>query len=254
MDPIRLKYPIILIHGMGAPSQIGPLEYFYDLPKRLRAAGNQVFIANVAPWHTIDHRAKQLKAQIEKRFPEGKVNLVGHSLGGLDARYLASCLGFHERIASITTIGTPNRGSMLGDVLLGLVPDLAFNTADRVFQLLGSSIRAFHQVTHRHSKEVLNSQLPNMSGIAYFSATSAIPNPVRKHSVPIFWVSHPLIHHHEGDNDGFVSVQSATWGDHICTYAGDHYAQIGQLYGSTRGMNHMAFHEEIFAHLKKAGM
>src|SRR5690348_11082110 len=98
-DPIQLKHPIVLIHGLGAKSTYGPIDYFYGLPKILRDAKNEVFIANLTAWNTIEHRAKQLKEQIELNIPDGKVNLIGHSMGGLDARYLASQLNFAERIA-----------------------------------------------------------------------------------------------------------------------------------------------------------
>src|SRR5438046_3149958 len=116
-SPLKLQYPIVLIHGMGTPSNWGPVKYFFGLPKRLREAKNEVFIPNLTPFHTIDYRAKELKQQIEKKFPAvQKVNLVAHSMGGLDARYLTSKLEFSDRIASVTTIGTPNRGTVLIDL------------------------------------------------------------------------------------------------------------------------------------------
>jgi triacylglycerol lipase len=60
-----------------------------------------------------------------------KVNLVCHSLGGLDCRYLASPGGLAldigvdaaSSIASITTVGTAHRGTRIADVLLGAIPD-----------------------------------------------------------------------------------------------------------------------------------
>ena len=118
-ESLQLHYPIVLIHGLGAKSNYGPFEYFYGLPKLLKESENQVLIVNLRAWHTIEHRAKQLKEQIEAAIPDGKMNLVGHSMGGLDARYLTSCLGFEDRVASITTIGTPNRGSLMGDIATG---------------------------------------------------------------------------------------------------------------------------------------
>src|SRR4051812_43807637 len=109
-EALQLKHPIVLVHGLGAKSTYGPIEYFFGLPKLLKDSKNKLLIANLTAWHTIEFRSKQLKEQIEQTFPDQKVNLVGHSMGGLDARYLASKLGFADRIASITTIGTPNRG------------------------------------------------------------------------------------------------------------------------------------------------
>jgi triacylglycerol esterase/lipase EstA (alpha/beta hydrolase family) len=36
-------------------------------------------------------------------------------MGGLDARYAISLLGLARRVASLTTIGTPHRGTPVGD-------------------------------------------------------------------------------------------------------------------------------------------
>jgi triacylglycerol lipase len=253
-DPLQLKYPTVLIHGLGARSAYGPVEYFYGLPKILRDAKNSIFIANLTAWQTIENRSLQLKEQIEKAFPDGKVNLVGHSMGGLDARYLTSQLGLSERIASVTTIGTPNRGTTIGDMAMGLVPGSAFLAADRILKFLDSSSGALKQVTRQYCLNDFAQLTPNSPGVAYFSATTAISNPIMTNSLPIFWLSHRVLAKIEGDNDGFVSVESAQWGDHICTYSGDHYAQIGQFLGRSRGMDYIKFYRDIFTHLKNSGM
>ncbi len=257
-DPIQLQYPIVLVHGLGARSAYGPFEYFYGLPKLLREARNTLFIANLTAWHTIEHRGKQLKSQIENSIPDGKFNLVGHSMGGLDARYLTSQLGFGDRVASVTTIGTPNRGTVVGDLAMGLLPNTAFSTADRLLKILdsssGASSGALKQITRTFCNGEFSSAAADVPGVAYFSATSAISRPAMKNSLPIFWLPHKILHSYEGDNDGFVSVESATWGNHICTYAGDHYSQIGQFLGRSRGMDYIKFYTEIFSRLKNEGM
>ncbi len=251
---MRLKNPVVLVHGLGAKSAYGPFEYFYGLPRLLKDAGNTVFYADLTAWHSIEHRAEQLKAQIAEMFPDQKVNLIGHSMGGLDSRMVAASPEFSERIASVTTIGTPNRGSVMGDIALGLVPDSAFVTANRLLSFLDSSTDGFRQITTRYSSETLSKKMLKAPGVAYFSATSAIPNPVLMYSLPIFWVPHRIIKKYEGDNDGFVSVHSAQWGEHICTYPGDHYGQIGQFLGRSRGLNYLKFYTEILTRLHKEGM
>lgn len=253
-DPLKLKYPIVLVHGLGARSAYGPFEYFYGLPKLLRDAGNVFYIASLTAWHSLEWRGDQLKEQIEKTFPEGKINLIGHSMGGLDSRYLTSRLDFGGRVASVTTIGTPNRGSMMGDIATGIVPDKAFAAANRLLSIMESSSEGLKQITTRYVTETLGPKLANVEGVAYFSATSAIPSNVMKHSLPMFWIPHRILKSYEGDNDGFVSVHSATWGEHICTYRGDHYGQIGQFLGRSRGLDYLKFYEEILRRLKREGM
>ncbi|MBC7692443.1 MAG: alpha/beta fold hydrolase [Methylotenera sp.] len=253
LDKMKLNHPVVLVHGMGARSKYGPFDYFHGLPKLLRDAGNEVFTPNLTAWHTVEHRAEQLKRQIEVRFPDQKVNLIGHSLGGLDARYMTSRLECVERVASVTTIGTPNRGTLIADLALGLVPNATFKVADRFLKLLDSSSGAFQQICAKYHSNIFSTEVPDAPGVGYFSATSAIPNPIMKHSLPLFWLSTQLLSRYEGDNDGFVSVQSALWGQHICTYQGDHYAQIGQFLGRSRGLDYMQFYTDIFSRLKKEG-
>lgn len=250
---LQLKYPVILIHGLGARATYGRFEYFHGVSQLLKEAGSSVYIASLTPWQTVEHRASQLRSQIELNFPDQKVNLVGHSLGGLDARYLTSCLGFEDRIASVTTIGTPNRGSTLGDLALGILPEGTVGGINRVLKSLECSIGAFEQVTCRYMSETFAMQVPMAPGVGYFSATTAIQDPAIINSLPLFWLPHGILKKYEGDNDGFVSVESSKWGEHICTYTGDHYAQIGQFLGKYRGMNHIEFYTEIFTRLKHEG-
>jgi hypothetical protein len=96
--------------------------------------------------------------------------------------------------------------------------------------------------------------MPNVRGVGYFSATSAIPKSIMKYSLPMFWIPHKVLKRYEGDNDGFVSVQSATWGEHICTFRGDHYGQIGHFLGRSRGLDYLKFYGEILTRLKREGM
>ena len=252
---LQLKYPIILVHGLGVKNEIGPFDYFHGIPKTLKESGNQVFCANLTAWNTIAHRSHQLKAQIEKAFPDAeKVNLVGHSMGGLDARYLASQDHFTDRIASVTSIGSPNRGSTLVDISLGLIPNVAFHTFEKLLGRFELSNDGFKQLTHKYCTEQFNPEVPDAPGVAYFSATSVIRSKNKRKIIPVFWLTHKILDRYEGDNDGFVSLHSAKWGDHICTYEGDHYAQIGQFFGFMRGLDYPKFYDEIFSHLKSQGL
>jgi triacylglycerol esterase/lipase EstA (alpha/beta hydrolase family) len=220
----------------------------------LKDAGNVFFIPSLTSWHSLEHRGNQLKEQLDKAFPEGKFNLIGHSMGGLDSRYVTSALGLADRVASVTTIGTPNRGSFMGDLATGMVPNAAFDVANKLLGVLEYSSDGFRQITTKYHSEVLSQKLVNMPGVGYFSATSAIPSNVMTTSLPMFWIPHRVLSSYEGDNDGFVSVQSASWGEHICTYQGDHYGQIGQFLGRSRGLDYLKFYEEILTRLKREGM
>ncbi|HTL12360.1 MAG TPA: hypothetical protein VL588_07720 [Bdellovibrionota bacterium] len=254
VDPPKLKYPLVMIHGLGAKRQIGFVQYFYGIPHWLEEAGNRVFLPDLSLWNTLETRTQQLKEQIEKEFPgDGKLNLIGHSMGGVDARFVTSCLGLGHRVASVTTIGSPNRGTSLADMVVGLLPDDVFHSAERLAGKLGLSHEGFKQLGARYFNETLSSRIKEVPGVAYFSATSVIRKPILKTALPIFWLTERILRRYEGDNDGFVSESSSRSGESLGTWYGDHYGQVGQIMGRTRGLDHMDLFGKTLKRLSKEG-
>ena len=100
-------------------------------------SGESVFVTVVPPFDTSAARAQALSKQIDdilKRTGKAKVNLVGHSQGGMDARVITSPqgLGYGDRVASVTTVATPHRGSKVADAVLGLLQYLPADVIDSV--------------------------------------------------------------------------------------------------------------------------
>ncbi|HEY6879113.1 MAG TPA: hypothetical protein VI299_13900, partial [Polyangiales bacterium] len=106
------RHPIVLAHGWGGIDRIGPFplgySYFRGIPEALRGAGHEVYIARVPATASIDLRAAALARQVRQL--GGRVNIIAHSMGGLDARLAIARHGLSERVASLTTIGTPHHG------------------------------------------------------------------------------------------------------------------------------------------------
>src|SRR5216110_2936751 len=115
----KTRYPIVLAHGAaGFDSLSGILDYWFGIPEDLAAGGAKVFVTEVSQFNTPEVRGEQLVAQLERiRAITGKakVNLVGHSQGGFDVRYVAAVRP--DLVASVTTIGTPHRGTQIADYL-----------------------------------------------------------------------------------------------------------------------------------------
>ena len=113
------KYPIVLCHGLaGFDSLFGVLDYFYGVEASLTSGGAKVYITHVPQFSTSEARGEALLAQIEDIVAvsgKGKVNLIGHSQGGLDARYVAAVRP--DLVASVTTVGTPHKGAELATFL-----------------------------------------------------------------------------------------------------------------------------------------
>lgn len=109
--------PVVLAHGYLGFGTLGPFSYFNNVAKVLAQAGaSAVYATDVAPKGSIAERSAQLAAQIRQYVPSGKVHLIAHSMGGLDARYLIGKANGSELIASLTTLGTPFRGTYVADV------------------------------------------------------------------------------------------------------------------------------------------
>ncbi|HET8729488.1 MAG TPA: triacylglycerol lipase [Moraxellaceae bacterium] len=117
----KTKYPIVLAHGMGGFSQLGPLDYWYGIPADLATNGANVYITQVASFSDSVTRGEQLLQQVKQiQAITGapKVNLVAHSQGTLDSRYVAAVAP--SLIASVTGVGGPNTGSPVADVVEGV--------------------------------------------------------------------------------------------------------------------------------------
>jgi len=88
--------PILLVHGMAGFS-FGRYDYFYHVPKILRSRGFDVVVAHTDPFQSTAYRAKQLAIEVDaalKATGAPRLNIVAHSQGGLDARYLISSMGY----------------------------------------------------------------------------------------------------------------------------------------------------------------
>src|SRR5436190_23024830 len=111
----RLRAPIVLVHGLlgFGRVRIGPwviATYFRGLPEALEQAGNRVLVPSLSMTGGVAERARQLKAYLDREAPNEPVHLFGHSMGGLDSRYLITHLGMSDCVLSLTTLGTPHRG------------------------------------------------------------------------------------------------------------------------------------------------
>jgi triacylglycerol lipase len=113
---LQTKYPIVLIHGLfGFGKEISFFaRYWGEIPQMLRNLGITVYEARVSPAHHAKKRGEQLYRQLIEWGHE-KYNLIGHSHGGLDARYVMEV--YPELVSSVTTIATPNHGSKVADYL-----------------------------------------------------------------------------------------------------------------------------------------
>ena len=294
------KLPIVMCHGLfGYDSLLlGPpalplleLRYWSGIAETLRHHGATVYIARVPPTASIQDRAHELFKWLRRR-GVADCNLVAHSMGGLDARFLITHLlnggggagqgggGVHVR--SLTTISTPHRGSpfmnylrdMLGLGLSSTPPpssissppppppppssrSLSDSDKKALFQRLMAALDApaYGNLTTEYLGQVFNPQTPDVPGVRYFSIGARLefsPPSTLHHASPTsastlahgepkegfqqqqqqqqnaamkaaLRFPYEIVRRAEGDNDGFVSVYSARWGEYIQTVTADHF-------------------------------
>ncbi len=119
----QTRYPIVLVHGLFGFDSIAGIPYFYDIPDGLVSGGARVFLAQVSATNSNEVRGEQLLSQVRQVMAitgATRVNLIGHSQGGLTARYVAAVRP--DLVASVTSVGTPHRGSRVADLVRNILP------------------------------------------------------------------------------------------------------------------------------------
>ncbi|KAJ2700982.1 hypothetical protein FB645_004800 [Coemansia sp. IMI 203386] len=120
---IAPRHPVVLCHGLYGFDVRGPeklpilqVHYWRGIREALENIGARVHIAKVPGTGGVRERACQLDAMLRSRLESEQVNILGHSMGGLDARYLITHINPKSySVASLTTVCTPHRGSPFMD-------------------------------------------------------------------------------------------------------------------------------------------
>ena len=223
---IQLEHPIVLAHGLfGFRSiEVGRLtlaSYFRGIPDTLRAAGNRVYVSKVPPISGIKDRARELGHEIDLAFPGQAVHVIGHSMGGLDARHLLSDPHWQGRILSLTTIGSPHQGSALADAAREHVGPVY-----KALRSLRINHKGFWDITKRAARAI-NRDTCRITNVSCFCVAG---NPVESE---VCWPLRPLyaiLKDLEGPNDGLVSVESAHgFGRPLPDWPIDHFAQTNWI-------------------------
>lgn len=287
---IGAPYPIVLAHGMAGWDKIGGVNYFFNVAADLRARGEIVVEARVSPFEPSDVRARQLGAFVDQtlRLTNAcKVNLIGHSQGGLDSRKLASSGGYGDRIAAVVTVSTPHRGTPIADAVAGLIPGIGYDVINGILKIFGGLTGApgdpnlkaqLQQMTTENMTKRFNVDNPDDARVRYYSVAgrSALKradsecgggvwsNPTRVDLLDALFVLPAVAFSLTSPNpfdpmahDGLVSVASARWGKFLGCVPADHLDEIGQLadliLDPISGYDHRAMYRKVAEQLHTDG-
>jgi triacylglycerol lipase len=226
----KKNHPIILAHGITRPDYIidfikrklnvqgvslvsDKFHYFKGIASFLRHHGFEAYHTSVSFAADVETRAQDLTREINKILANTghqKVHIIGHSMGGLDARHMIVNHNMAYKVASLTTIGTPHLGASVADWFMenGRWHKF-FNTMGKVINLEGfkslttAACRQFNDFAR--DRETSNSVVYQV----YASAQK------RELTFPLFQKTWQVTYDKEGDNEGLVSVRSQKWEERL---------------------------------------
>jgi triacylglycerol lipase len=272
------RFPIVLHHGFLGFDRIFMIDYFFGVRTALRDAGYDIHATTVAPVNTIAFRAHQLASQIDKVLEEtgaSKVNIVAHSMGGLDARYLISSLGYGDKVASLTSIATPHQGSLVADVAYRITSADARKLRQGIeYVFLGDRSQhlgsedidvdspvdingALWNLSVEFLKDRFDAANPDDPRVVYesFAAHSKLIGRSQTPRIqPLLLPFFVFLRTAAGENDGLVTIESARHGTDRGLIEGDHMDVVGQLLGySMQRFDHRSFYLNLAHSLKTRG-
>lgn len=260
------RFPVVLVHGWTGWDDVQSYTYFYGVEADLSSRGVGVFVPALDPYNSCEVRSEQLAEQVDALLVTAhhrKVNLIAHSQGGLDSRRMISTLGYGDRVATLTTISTPHRGTPLADIVLASGPGeelvswfLEWLGATTV-ESQSNATASFVSLSEATVQGSFNADNPDDPRVLYRSWAG--------HTCTLGWscddlcdveiqLPHQILTATSGDNDGIVPVSSAIWGDYRGEIAADHFDEVGQLLGVTGPhFDHLDFYASLAQELAVSG-
>ena len=208
---------------------------------------------------SIEVRAQALAGEIVRCFPDPTVpiHIVAHSMGGLDARLALhqNIEGLRDRVASLSTISTPHAGSPIADLIVGQhggLQEAVYALVARVIAEFGIPTGALRDLTTASCAR-FNVNHPDVGTIPCHCYAG--------HEVESFplELTHAYIRHvgqtpADQDNDGLVSVASASWKPLVePPWPTDHLGEVGHSLNPPRftpRFDHRAAMRRVVAHAR----
>ena len=235
---IGIEHPVVLMHGLGMMAVIRRAGHLHDVAMQYRTHGIRAFAPNVPPYNPVSVRANIWKSRIDQILEETRsehIHLIAHSMGGLDARYLISKEGYHRHVKTLTTIATPHHGSSIANFVLeqperlrAILVDFANWMGDNAMEEVHADFfNTIAELTPEYICTTFNEEVPDHDSVLYWSYAARSGKGTSTRMSPFLMPLNLILHNREGENDGFVSVESARWGNLLGVLEADHAQQLG---------------------------
>lgn len=216
--------PVVLVHGLFGFDRIGvpgvKLHYFRGIVQHLESLGCHAHTVRLPAAASVPDRAKMLVDFIHALGHE-RVDIIAHSLGGLDARYALAKLGLASKVRALVTVGTPHRGTPLADLATNGVVGIA----RKAIAAVGVPLHALDWLSTAGLAK-FNDEIRDVPGVRY----ACVVGGIREVGTPISLALTPLhayLKRVAGPNDGLVPISSQYWGETLVEIEADHWEQVG---------------------------
>lgn len=221
------RFPIVLAHGIARFDVLlevqrkkfnlpedglnDEFQYFKNIKTHLEANGfTRVFHPNQDFAGSVDLRAGQLRKRVNEILAETgaeKVHIIAHSMGGLDARRMIVDFEMADKVAALTTVGTPHLGTILADHVIGSGGFFLMETLRKVFNL---DLDGFKDLTTTACEKFNRRAEEHEATNRVFYQTYASFEDLNDVFIPLV-PSSLFIRNKEGRNDGLVPLRSQKW-------------------------------------------
>ncbi len=253
----------MLMHGFGAMANLMQGGVLHAEAMHLRARGVAAYAPHVHPYDTLDVRARAWAARLGVVMDETgaeRVNLVAFSSGGLDARVLATEMGWADRVASLATVSTPHRGTALAGFVvsqperLRALPIGVMNAVGRA-AWESAPPRALDAIAEL-TPEAVSARFGDetVPGVWCSSYDSAAGQGTRVPMYPPLLVPNRILYRLAGLNDGIVPTSAMSWGEPLGTLHADHARQIGLGPGAAARFDSRGFFRGHCDRLRDCGL
>lgn len=256
------RHPVVLMHGFGAiANSVGGMLHAEAMA--LRARGVWAYAPQVNPYDTVAVRAAAWAERLDLVLAETgaeRLNLVAFSSGGLDARFLATELGWAPRLAALVTVATPHRGTALARFVL----DRPERLRAAVVGFMDGVGRAAYASAPPRSAVALAELTPEavaerfsdetVPGVWCASFASRAGRGAAAPMHPGLVVSNRILYRLAGLNDGIVPTASAPWGEFLGALDADHARLVGVRLTPSAAFESRAFYLSVCARLAARGL
>ncbi|HKX32916.1 MAG TPA: acetyltransferase [Blastocatellia bacterium] len=193
------SYPVVLVHGLGGYDNLlgnpywgddfgtfigDPCDQFLETSCNANIDSRQrTFVAQLIPLESSEVRGALLADEVENYLATTgarKVNLVGHSQGGLDIRKAAKVLyerNGRQMVQVMISISSPHRGSPIAKYILDLGPGVT-DVINALFTFYGEIVYGPGNDGYAATKQLVYNDYDPADGIATGAKLFNQNNPV----------------------------------------------------------------------------